>query len=125
MFPVDLFKLFFCPFYSAIYVFRLQRIAEVGRKEHFPLQLLQQRLRDELGHVEEVAGLSPEELVEELKDLQLWIAERSGRAHEAGPSSSSSGPSGGAVGQLDKPNKGVDEGLEEFLVDQVQGLGRQ
>ena len=100
---------------------RLQDIAEVGRKDCYPLQLLQQRLRDELEHVEGVAGLSPEELVEELRDLQLWIAERSERAQGAGPSSSS-GASGGGLGQVDKPKKGMDEGLEEFLVEQVLWL---
>ena len=91
----------------------------MGRKEHCPLQLLQQRLRDELEHVEGVSGLSPEELVEELKDLQLGIAESNRRAEGAGPSSSSGAHSGG-LGQLDKSMKGMDEGLEEFLVEQVR-----
>jgi len=100
---------------------RLQDIAEVGRKDCYPLQLLQQRLRDELEHVEGVAGLSPEELVEELKDLQMWIAERNRMARRAGQSSSS-GASGGGLGQVDKPKKGMDEGLEEFLVEQVLWL---
>ena len=92
----------------------------MGRKDCYPLQLLQQRLRDELEHVEGVAGLSPEELVEELKDLQLWIAERN-RMARAGQSSSN-GASGGGLGQVDKPKKGMDEGLEEFLVEQVLWL---
>jgi hypothetical protein len=103
----------------------------VGQKEHCPLQLLQQQLRDEIEHVKEVAGLSPEELVEELREVQLWIAERSGKAQGAGASSSSGwwrwwpqaaggGAGGDGRGQLDKSEKGMDGGLEEFLVEQVR-----
>ena len=87
---------------------RLHTITAAAQQGHWPEELLQRRLLDQLQQVPAIAALGPEELLAEYRALQLMALYN--------------GPSlvGGEVPAGKK--KGMDSELEDFMVHQVRAM---
>lgn len=92
---------------------RLTSIAAAAKESRCPIRLLHRRLLEQLHEVEDVSALTPDELIDELRYLQL--AAMYGTEEEA--AEEGAGPLG-APGK--KKSKGLDDTLQEFLVQQQQ-----
>jgi len=91
---------------------RLTSIAAAAKESRCPIRLLHRRLLEQLHEVEDVSALTPDELIDELRYLQL--AAMYGTEEEA--AEEGAGPLG-APGK--KKSKGLDDTLQEFLVQQL------
>ena len=88
-------------------------IAAAAKESRCPIRLLHRRLLEQLHEVEDVGALTPDELVDELRYLQLvamYGTEEEAAEEGAGP-----------LGRPGKKSKGLDDTLQEFLVQQVSG----
>jgi hypothetical protein len=97
---------------------RLKELAEAAHQSRCPSQLLQRKLLDELEEVEEVAALTADELVAELRDMQLAVL----YGGEAATGDEEHSGSSSVTGRPHKSCKAGNEQLEQFLVDQVRQI---
>ena len=110
---------------------RLQDIAAAAQESPCPAQLLHRRLLEQLDTVEEVTQMSPDELVAELRDLQLAVLygggpeegeEKEGMQQPGGPVGSDGAGAEPLAARAHNKDKGtMDKQLEEFLLQQVCG----
>lgn len=88
---------------------RLRDVAAAGQQASWPEQLLHRRLLDQLQSLPELSGLSPQQLLDEYRALQLMVLYNGSEPEAAAE---------GLVGAGDK-KKGLAEDMEEFLAEQV------
>jgi len=90
---------------------RLRSTAAAARESRCPIRSLHRHLLKQLHEVEEVSALTPDELVDELRYLQL--AAMYGTEEEAAEEGAD------PLGRPSKKNKGLDDTVQEFLVQQL------